>query len=78
MPMTTDGPGGGEADAVELFTVDHTVDQLAEISQNPDPVFYDLAGDRAALVPEMKKGGIVSKNQTTAFLANVCRETDWL
>ena len=71
--MTNDGRGGG-ADAAELFTVD----QLAEISQNPDPVAYDLAGDRAALVPEMKKGGIVTKNQISAFLANVCQETDWL
>ncbi len=72
--MTTrDGPDGGD-DAAELVTVD----QLAEISQNPDPVAHDLAGDLAALVPEMKKGGIVTKNQITAFLANVCQETDWL
>jgi predicted chitinase len=69
--MTTDGLGGG-ADAAELFTVD----QLAELSQNPDPVRYDLAGDQAALVPEMKKGGIVTKNQMIAFLANICQETD--
>jgi hypothetical protein len=54
--MTTDGPRGG-ADAAELFTVD----QLAEISQNPDPVSYDLARDRAGLVPEMKKDGIVTR-----------------
>jgi hypothetical protein len=53
-----DGPGGG-GDAAELFTVD----QLAEISQNQDPVANDLAGDRAALFPEMIKGGIVTKNQ---------------
>ncbi len=66
-------PAGG-AGAAELFTVD----QLAKISQNPDPVYYDLAGDRAALIPEMKKGGIVTKNQITAFLANVCQETDRL
>ena len=71
--MTTDGPGGG-ADAAELFTVDRP----AEISQNPDPVSYDLARDRAALVPKIKKGGIVTKNQITAFLANICQETDWL
>ena len=70
---TRDGSGGG-AGAAELFTVD----QLVEISQNPDPVANDLAGDRAALVPEMKKGGIVTKNQITAFLANICQETDWL
>jgi predicted chitinase len=72
-PPQEAGPGG-EANAAELFTVD----QLAEISQNPDPVAYDLAGDRVALVPEMKRGGIVTKSQITAFLANVCYETDWL
>ncbi|MCA1717137.1 MAG: hypothetical protein LC781_09950 [Actinobacteria bacterium] len=71
---TITGSLGGGAVAAELFTVD----QLAEISQNPDPVSNDLAGDRAALVPEMKKGGIVTKNQITAFLANICQETDWL
>ena len=64
----------GGAGAAELFTVD----QLAEISRNPDPDAFDLAGDRAALIPEMKKGGIVTKNQIAAFLANVCQETDWL
>ncbi len=63
--------GGG---AAELFTVD----QLARISQNPDPDFYDLAGDRAALVPEMKKAGVVSKKQIAAFLANISQETDHL
>ena len=73
--MTTKtGSLGGGVDAAELFTID----QLAEISQNQDPVANDLAGDRAALVPEMKKGGIVTKNQITAFLANICQETDWL
>ncbi len=72
-PTQEAGSGGG-VDAAELFTVD----QLAEISQNPDPVAYDLAGDREALVLEMKKGGIVTKNQIAAFLANVCQETDWL
>jgi predicted chitinase len=70
---TTDGPGG-VADAAELFTVD----QLAQISQNQDPVAFDLAGDRAALVPEMIKGGIVTKNQIAAFLANITVETDHL
>ncbi len=70
---TTNGPAGG-AGGAELFAVD----QLAQISENPDPDGYDLAGDRAALVPEMKKGGIVTKNQIAAFLANVCVETDWL
>ena len=62
------------AGAAELFTVD----QLAKISQNPDPDFYDLAGDRAALVPEMKKAGVVSKRQIAAFLANISQETDHL
>ena len=60
--------------AAELFTVS----QLAKISQNPDPDLYDLAGDRAALVPEMKKAGIVSKKQIAAFLANISQETDHL
>lgn len=58
----------------ELFTVS----PLAKISQNPDPDFYDLAGDRAALVPEMKKAGIVSKKKIAAFLANISQETDHL
>ena len=62
------------AGAAELFTVS----QLAKISQNPDPDFYDLAGDRAALVPEMKKAGIVTRNQIIAFLANISQETDHL
>jgi predicted chitinase len=65
---------GGGADTAELFTIE----QLTEISQNQDPVANDLAGDVAALIPEMKKGGIVTKNQITAFLANVCQETDHL
>ena len=73
MTTTGDGPGRG-GDAAELFTVE----QLAEISQNQDPIANDLAGDRAALVPEMIKGGIVTKNQITAFLANICQETDHL
>ena len=67
------GSGGGAGQA-ELFTLD----QLVEISQNPDPVANDLAGDRAALIPEMIKGGITTKNQVAAFLANICQETDWL
>ena len=73
MTTTRDGPGGGVG-AAELFTVE----QLAEISQNQDPVANDLAGDRVALVPEMIKGGIATKNQITAFLANICQETDHL
>ena len=55
-----------------------TVEQLAEISQNPDPVLYDLAGDRAALVPEMRKAGITTRPRIAAFLANVAQETDRL
>lgn len=73
MPKENDRPRRAP-DATELFTVD----QLAEISQNPDAITYDLAGDRAALVPEMKRGGIVTKNQITAFLANISQETDHL
>ena len=46
---TRHGSGGGVGEA-ELFTLD----QLIQISQNPDPVASDLAGDRAARVPEMK------------------------
>jgi hypothetical protein len=67
MTTTNDRPSGG-AEVAELFTVE----QLTEISQNQDPVANDLAGDHAALVSEMIKGGIVTKNQITAFLANVC------
>jgi predicted chitinase len=70
---TRDGSIVG-SDKAELFTVD----QLTEISQNLDPVANDLAGDQAALIPEMKNGGIITKNQITAFLANVCQETDHL
>lgn len=73
MTTTKDGPGGG-AGAAELFTLE----QLTQISLNQNPVLNDLAGDLAALVPEMKKGGIVTKNQITAFLANVSHETDHL
>ena len=68
-----DGLGGG-TEAAELFTVE----QLTEMSQNRDPVANDLAGDVAALIPKMRKGGIVTKNRITAFLANVCQETDRL
>jgi predicted chitinase len=32
----------------------------------------------AALIPEMRKGGIVTMNRITAFLANVCQETSHL
>jgi hypothetical protein len=45
-----------KAGAAELFTVG----QLAEIVQNPDPDFYDLAGDRAALSPGRAMNGTVS------------------
>ena len=65
---------GGGANAAELFTIE----QLTEVSQNQDPVANDLAGDVAALIPERKKGGIVTKNQITTFLANICQETDHL
>ncbi len=73
MSSTLERPRRG-ADDTELFSVD----QLAEISQNPDPITYDLAGDRVVLVSEMKRAGIVTRNQITAFLANVVQETDFL
>jgi predicted chitinase len=73
VPTTKDG-SAEKTGAAKLFTVD----QLTKISLNPDPVYYDLAGDRRALIPEMKKGGIVTKNQIAAFLANVSQETDHL
>jgi predicted chitinase len=69
---TTNDRSQRGAEAGELFTVD----QLAEISQNPDPVAFELAGDLAALVPEMKKAGITTKLRVAAFLGNVCHETD--
>jgi predicted chitinase len=55
-----------------------TVKQLAAISQNPDPVTYDLKGDVEALVPEMVKAGITTKRRVAAFLANIIQETDRL
>src|SRR5215207_2362426 len=55
-----------------------TVKQLAAISQNPDPVTYDLKGDVEALLPEMVKAGITTKQRAAAFLANVSQETDHL
>ena len=55
-----------------------TVAQLAAISQNPDPVAFDLAGDVEALAPEMRKAKITTKPRLAAFLANVCQETDRL
>jgi len=73
MATTNDGCGGRD-DATELFTVD----QLVEISQNRDPAAYDLAGHQAALVPGMSRSGIDTKNQITAFLANVSQEADHL
>jgi predicted chitinase len=36
----------------------------------------DLAGYQAALVPEMRRSRIVTKNPTIAFLANISQETD--
>jgi predicted chitinase len=38
----------------------------------------DLAGHQAALVPEMRRSTIVTRNQIAAFLANVSWETDYL
>jgi len=60
-PPQEAGSGGG-ADEAELFTVD----QLARISENPDPDAYDLAGDRVSVeivgLPdsgETRKKGVV-------------------
>lgn len=55
-----------------------TVRQLAEISENPDPVAFDLAGDVRALVPEMEKAKITTRPRIAAFLGNTCQETDGL
>lgn len=51
---------------------------LARISRNPDPDFYDLGGDAQALGPQMEKAGITTRLRKAAFLANVCQETDYL
>lgn len=51
---------------------------LALISGNPDPRFYDLAGDLAALEVEMARIEINNKRRIAMFLANVSQETDHL
>ncbi len=55
-----------------------TVGMLTRLSENPDPVFYDLAGDLRALVPQMRSVGIYNRKRAAAFLANVAQETDRL
>lgn len=58
--------------------VDVTEDLLARISENPDPVEYDLAGDARALAPAMRDGEIDTPRRVQMFLANVIQETDAL
>ena len=55
-----------------------TADELAAISQNPDPVTHDLVGDAEVLGPEMERAGITTKDRMAMFLGNVCQETDGL
>jgi predicted chitinase len=55
-----------------------TVDLLARISENPDPVAFKLARDVRYLVPQMRAGKINTKKRVAAFLANVIQETDRL
>jgi predicted chitinase len=52
-----------------------TEDLLARISENPDPVEYDLAGDAEALAPAMRDGGIDTPRRVQMFLANIIQET---
>ena len=52
-----------------------TADLLARISENPDPVEYDLAGDAEALAPAMRDGGIDTPRRVQMFLANIIQET---
>jgi predicted chitinase len=55
-----------------------TADLLARISENPDPVEYDLAGDAGALAPAMRAGKIDTPRRVQMFLANIIQETDAL
>ena len=55
--------------------VDVTQDLLARISENPDPIEYDLAGDAEALAPAMREGGIDTPRRVQMFLANIVQET---
>lgn len=55
-----------------------TARELALISRNPDPGYYDLAGDARALSPHMERVGIDNRRRKAAFLANVVQETDYL
>ncbi len=55
-----------------------TYDELVKISRNPNPKFYDLAGDAQALAPHMKRVGITTRLRKAAFLANCVQETDYL
>lgn len=55
-----------------------TADLLAQISENPDPVAYDLAGDARALAPAMRDGKIDTPRRAQMFLANIIQETDAL
>lgn len=55
--------------------VDVTEDLLARISENPDPVEYDLAGDAEALAPAMRDGKIDTPRRVQMFLANIIQET---
>lgn len=55
-----------------------TVDQLARISENPDPKGFDLAGNVEALVPRMREGKITTRPRVRAFLATAVQETDRL
>ena len=52
-----------------------TADLLARISENPDPVEYDLAGDATALAPAMREGKIDTPRRVQMFLANIIQET---
>ena len=55
-----------------------TKQDLARISRNPDPEYYDLAGDARALDGPMARAEITTRLRKAAFLANVCQETDYL
>jgi len=55
-----------------------TVKQLAAISQNPDPLTYDLKGDVEALVPEMVKAGITTKRLSRVLGIDLVRDPDKL
>lgn len=70
------GPREDQPKQPEREVVLFTTTQLSEISGNTD--LAALEKDRSALIPEMRKAGITTPPRMSAFLGNVCQETDHL